>query len=90
MIDMISFADLQGREHVIVDVRTDAEVMGDPIPNEHVIHMEVSTVPARHEELPKDILLAFVCAGNVRSVKAAEYLGGLGYENIIVLDKFSI
>ncbi len=89
MTEMISFKDLQAKDHIIVDVRTDMEIANDPIP-EDVIHMEVSTVPSRHEELPKDKLLAFVCAGNVRSVQAAEYLEGLGYTNICVLDKFSI
>ena len=90
MAELISFEDLKKQEHVIVDVRTDAELQTDPISSDNVIHMELQTVPARHEELPKDKTLAFVCAGNIRSVQAAEYLQGLGYENIIVLDKFSI
>ena len=88
MVDLISMDDLKAHDHIIVDVRTDAELEADPI--EGALHMEVSTVPQRHEELPKDKLLAFVCAGNVRSAQAAEYLQGLGYENVIVLDKFSL
>lgn len=80
--------DLAEQDHLIIDVRTDAELLADPIPN--ALHMELQTVPARIDELPKDKLLAFVCAGNVRSVQAAEYLEGLGYENICVLDKFSL
>ena len=93
MAELISMADLKAKDHIIVDVRTDDEVANDPIPTNqsgNVIHMELQTVPARHEELPKDKLLAFVCAGNIRSVQAAEYLEGLGYDNICVLDKFSI
>lgn len=88
MAELISMADLSTKDHLIVDVRTDQEVANDPI--EGALHMELQTVPARHEELPKDKLLAFVCAGNIRSVQAAEYLEGMGYGNIIVLDKFSI
>ena len=93
MAELVSLEELNKRDHIVVDVRTDAEVADDPIlgANGDVIHMEVSTVPARYEELPKDKLLAFVCAGNVRSVKAAEYLQGIGFDaDICVLDKFSI
>ncbi len=88
MVEIISYDDLQNKDHIIVDVRTDGEVAQDPI--EGALHIEVSEIPARHEELPKDKLLAFVCAGNVRSVQAVEYLAALGYKNIIVLDKFSL
>ena len=89
MVELISYNDLKTKNYVIVDVRTDQEVSNDPIP-EDVIHIEVSEIPSRYEELPKEKLWAFVCAGNVRSVQAAEYLGALGYENVTVLDKFSI
>lgn len=89
MTEMISYDDLKGKDHIIVDVRTDGEIANDPMP-EDVLHIEVSEIPARHEELPKDKLCAFVCAGNIRSVQAYEYLYAMGYENIIVLDKFSV
>ena len=52
--------------------------------------MEVSTVPERYKDLPNDKLLAFVCAGNVRSVQAAEYLAAMNYGQVCVLDKFSL
>jgi molybdopterin/thiamine biosynthesis adenylyltransferase/rhodanese-related sulfurtransferase len=93
MSELVSLEELNKIEHVVVDVRTDAEVAADPIigANGAVIHMEVSSVPARYEELPTDTMLAFVCAGNVRSVKAAEYLDGVGYGQArCVLDKFSV
>jgi len=88
MTDLITMKDLNEKDHLIVDVRTSEEITADPI--EGALHMELQTVPTRHEELPKDKLLAFVCAGNVRSVQAAQYLNGLGYDNVIVLDKFSL
>lgn len=92
MAELISMQDLNEKEHIIVDVRTDGEILSDPIPapKDNLIHMELQTIPSRYEELPKDTLLAFVCAGNIRSVQAAEYLKGIGYDNICILDKFSI
>lgn len=89
MADLMSYDDLKKTDYIIVDVRTDAEIANDPMPEE-VLHIEVSQIPARYEELPNDKTLAFVCAGNVRSVQAANYLEALGYDNIVVLDKFSI
>lgn len=88
MIEMLSMEALKPKDHIIVDVRTRGEIEADPIHG--ALHIEVSEIPARHEELPKDKLLAFVCAGNIRSVQAAEYLSALGYDNIAVLDKFSL
>jgi molybdopterin/thiamine biosynthesis adenylyltransferase/rhodanese-related sulfurtransferase len=92
MVEMISMAELAKKDHIIVDVRRDEELEADPIngPTGPILHMEVSTIPQRCTELPKDKLLAFVCAGNVRSFQAAEYLQAIGYDNVIVLDKFSI
>lgn len=88
MIEMLSMEALTPKDHIIVDVRTRGEIEADPI--EGALHIEISDIPARHEELPKDKLLAFVCAGNIRSAQAAEYLSALGYDNVVVLDKFSL
>ena len=88
MITIISMQELQPQNHQIVDVRTGEEIKQDPIAG--ALHIEVSEIPARHGELPRDKVLAFVCAGNVRSVQAAEYLQAMGYDNIVVLDKFSL
>jgi len=88
MIEILSMEALKPKDHIIVDVRTRGEIEADPIHG--ALHIEVSEIPARHEELPKDKLLAFVCAGNVRSMQAAEYLSALGYDNVVVLDKFSL
>lgn len=88
MAELISMNDLKEKNYIIVDVRTSEEISSDPI--EGAIHMELQTVPSRIEELSKDKLLAFVCAGNIRSAQAANYLEGLGYDNVCILDKFSI
>lgn len=86
---MISMAELQTKDHVIIDVRNDDEVAADPI-NGNVIHIPLPQIAGRIDELPTGTLLAFVCAGNIRSVKAVEYLSARGIDNLIVLDKFSV
>lgn len=88
VIEIVPMEELKKQQHLIVDVRTAGEISADPIPN--ALHMELTTVPGRYGELPKDTLLAFVCAGNIRSVQAANYLAAMGYDNICVLDKFSL
>lgn len=87
---MISHEDLLQKDHLIIDVREPHEVNVDPIGGD-VLHMPLQQVPARINELEaEERLLAFVCAGNVRSVKAAEYCAARGINNVIVLDKFSL
>lgn len=89
MVEMLSLDELQKREHIVVDVRKDDEIAADPLPMPS-LHMEVSTVPERYQELPKDVTVAFLCAGNIRSKKAAEYVAALGYDNAVILDKFTV
>jgi len=74
-------------DHIIVDVRTNDEVAMDPIAG--ALHIQLDTIPARYTELPKDKLLAFACASNIRSRRAAEYLYSLGYTNVCVLDRLA-
>ncbi len=87
MAEMFSMDELKTKDHLIVDVRTEEEREADPI--EGSLHMEISTLPSHYKELPTDTLLAFVCAGNVRSVKAADFMTAMGYDNVCILDKFS-
>lgn len=74
-------------DHLIIDVRTEEEVSADPI--EGALHMRLDTIPARYAELPQDKPLAFACASNIRSRRAAEYLYALGYTNVCVLDRLA-
>jgi adenylyltransferase/sulfurtransferase len=76
------------KNHLIVDVRTEEEVAYDPIAG--AIHIRLDLIPERYAELPKDKLLAFACAHNVRSRRAAEYLYSLGYTNVCVLDRLTV
>ncbi len=86
-IKLIAMDELKNEKHLIVDVRTSGEIEDDPI--DGAMHMELSSVPANFSHLPQDRLLAFVCAGNVRSAQAAEYVKAHGYDNVCILDKFS-
>lgn len=92
--EMISITQLNDTETVIIDVRQPEELADDPI-----THAEIKTPPiniplpefvARINELPTDKRLAFICAGNIRSRQAADYLSAQGRDNICVLDKFSL
>ena len=40
----------------------------------------------RLEELPRDKLLAFACAANVRSRQAAEFMASQGFADVCVYD----
>lgn len=83
---LVSYDDLP-HNAIIVDVREAEELAADPIPG--AVHIPLMQIPERMEELPDDKPLAFVCAGNIRSRHAADYLTARGFSNILVLDKFS-
>ena len=94
MPELISLEKLNTMQHIVVDVRADWEIEQDPIhgANGDIIHIELPTLPSKMNTLPLDTetMIAFVCAGNVRSAQAAQMLESLGHKNICVLDKFSL
>ncbi len=73
--------------HLIIDVRTHEEIAASPITG--ALHMPMGEITARYRELPKDKTLAFACASNIRSYKAAEFMALMGYENVCVLDQLA-
>lgn len=83
-IALIAPSDLQHENCLIVDVRTRPEIEAHPIKG--AVHIEISELPARYNELPKDKQLAFACAANVRSRHAAEFMAAMGYSNICIYD----
>jgi adenylyltransferase/sulfurtransferase len=87
-IDLVPLSKLQNTDHLIVDVRNDYELLQDPI--ENALHIPLPELATRVNELPRDRMLALVCAGNVRSRTGAEMLQAFGFENVCVLDKFSL
>ena len=88
MVDLISKEDLD-ENTCIIDVREAEELDADPLPLE-ALHIPLPELIARLDELPENKPLAFICAGNIRSRQAAEYLAAQGRDNVYVLDKFSL
>jgi len=83
-IALIAPSNLQHENCVIVDVRTQPEIVAQPI--EGAVHIELTELPARYNELPQDKQLAFACAANVRSRQAAEFMTAMGYANVCIYD----
>lgn len=94
MTTMISIDDLNTEETVIVDVRQPEEIANDPVHHEVILspplNIPLPEIISRQDELPRTKRIAFVCAGNIRSVQAAEYFAAKGMDNVCVLDKFSL
>ncbi len=92
--ELISIQDLNDTDTIIIDVRQAEEIIDDPIQHENIkqspLHIPLPELTERLDELPKDQRLAFLCAGNIRSKKAADYLLASGTENVCILDKFSL
>ena len=94
MVDMISVDHLNDTDTVIIDVRQPEELIADPVRNDQIkdtpINIPLPELISRLDELPEGKRLALLCAGNIRSKQAAEYLATKGYENVCILDKFSL
>lgn len=92
--ELISIENLNDTPTVVVDVRQEEEISADPLQHENIeqqpIHIPLSELIDRIKELPEDKRLAFICAGNIRSKKAADYLLSTGVDNVCILDKFSL
>jgi molybdopterin/thiamine biosynthesis adenylyltransferase/rhodanese-related sulfurtransferase len=76
---------LAGKDCLIIDVRTAAELETKPMPP-GAVHIELSSLPGRYSELPQDKLLAFACASNIRSHQAAAFTQAMGYDHVCVYD----
>jgi len=94
MTEMISIENLNNEDTIIIDVRQPEELIADPLVNPLIqvtpLNIPLPELITRENELPSDKRLAFLCAGNIRSKQAADYLSAKGYENICVLDKFTV
>lgn len=94
MVNMISIENLHDQPTTIIDVRGADEIADDPLRHplitQQPLHIPLPEFVARINELPDDTRLAFICAGNIRSRQAADYLAARGYDNVCVLDKFSL
>lgn len=94
MIDILSIEDVAKKDAIIVDVREPNEIVSDPLEHELItrppLQIPLTQIPMKIGQLPTHKPLAFICAGNVRSQNAAEYVAARGYEDVCVLDKFSL
>ncbi len=94
MIDLIDIKTLNDTKTIVIDVRQPEELVEDPLHHPNIetppLHIPLPELVRRLKELPKDKRLAFLCAGNIRSRQAAEYLHANGHGNVCVLDKFSL
>lgn len=79
-IDELEQAIAQGAH--VVDVREQDEFDAGHVPNAH--HIPLSTVADRIDEIPKDETVWIICLAGGRSMKAANYLEGLGYDVVSV------
>jgi rhodanese-related sulfurtransferase len=79
-IDELEQAIAQGA--YVLDVREQDEFDAGHVPNAH--HIPLATVADRISEIPKDEPVWVICLAGGRSMKAANYLEGLGYDTVSV------
>lgn len=65
-------------EYLLLDVREPHEVAFAKI-DPH-LHIPMSTIPMRYEELDKDKPIVVMCHGGARSAHVCKYLEPLGYD----------
>lgn len=71
---------------LIVDIREDDELDIIKFDSTEVIHLPMSAIADRFEELPKDRPLIIACNNGERSVKIVNLLNYQGYTNALNLD----
>jgi sulfur-carrier protein adenylyltransferase/sulfurtransferase len=85
MADEISVQELAalraaGTAHVLLDVREPWELATAKL--EPCLPMPMGEVPARVEEIPRDVPVYVMCHGGVRSGRVVEYLRGQGFGKV--------
>ena len=83
--DEISVVDLAklreaGHAHVLLDVREPWELATARL--DPCLHIPMGEVPAKVEEIPRDVPVYVLCHGGVRSGRVVEYLRGQEYGNV--------
>jgi len=74
---------IKEKKAVLLDVRTHEEIEFLKIGN--VIHIPLSSLPDKLEDIPKNKTVIIFCSSAVRSVIAWTYLNVKGFENIKIL-----
>ncbi len=73
---------------VFLDVRSRQEWESLQITLKHhirVLWIPIDEIPARHNEIPRDVLVGVFCSAGTRSSMVYMYLRSLGYENVRLL-----
>ena len=81
-ISVIELAQLReaGHAHVLLDVREPWELATARL--DPCLHIPMGEVPAKVEEIPRDVPVYVLCHGGVRSGRVVEYLRGQEYGNV--------
>jgi hydroxyacylglutathione hydrolase len=75
---------LAAHDAMIVDVREPSEYAAARIPG--AVSIPQADLATRLDEIPRDRELLIVCAGGMRSLRAAQFLRAVGYERVTDLD----
>ena len=76
----------QGSEFTLLDVREPAEVEKTPLSAERVIHIPLSQLRRRLDELPKDGEILCLCQQGTRGYEAVTILAGSGFTRVAFYD----
>ncbi|HWA12061.1 MAG TPA: rhodanese-like domain-containing protein [Burkholderiales bacterium] len=80
-IDATRLQELQaGRQPVLIDVRTDAEVGRGIIPGAR--HIPLQALMARFGEIERDRPVVFYCQSGARSAQASHFLAAQGWNEV--------
>lgn len=73
-------------EAVLIDVRTEEEILHEGIPLENVLYHPMEKIVDRLHLISRDQNIILVCSGGVRSTKVANLLNICGYPNVANID----
>lgn len=81
--DIATAADLVTAGAVLLDVREPAEWLAGHAPT--ALHIPLSEINERHDEVPRDQPIVAICRGGGRSAVITEALLGAGYDVVNVV-----
>ncbi len=81
-VDEISLGELESRDPgtILIDVREPVEYAAGHVPG--AVNLPQADLADRLEELPRDRPLLLICQGGYRSLRAAQFLKQMGFEQI--------
>jgi rhodanese-related sulfurtransferase len=85
-ISVRELADMRsaGKAHTILDVREARELNVCQL--EGALHIPMTEIPTRTDDLPTDQLLVVICHHGARSQMVVDFLRSVGFENAVNLD----